>query len=361
MDELLSATSLSKVQDSIVQIFNHLNKKIRICPYPVKRALALVGAISGDLDSQLHNLLSGRSLMILEYNAFVALTHQTDAIFKTWDENSKEFTNVAREVMRKRGDKFIPTKLLARHQKTQERLAYIKSFRLSHEQLSRTIANVLGPQSNESSGMALTRQGDTVGEDVGDIDAVEEVEKAYAILRDVDFLDVSVEGTQIWVTAENSYNERTSRVENSIIARLRDRLATAKTANEMFRVFSKFNALFVRPKIRGAIQEYQTQLIDTVKQDIATLHERFKRQYGHSEAHAMAQLHDLPPISGAIIWAKQIERQLNAYMKRVEDILGTQWGMYHEGQKLLAESNSFKKKLDTRPVSYHSLQSPPKT
>jgi len=59
-------------------------------------------------------------------------------------------------------------------------------------------------------------------------------------------------------------------VENSIIARLRDRLATAKTANEMFRVFSKFNALFVRPKIRGAIQEYQTQLIENVKTDIAS-------------------------------------------------------------------------------------------
>ena len=111
--------------------------------------------------------------------------------------------------------------------------------------------------------------------------------------------------------AEITYNERTSRVENSIIARLRDRLATAKTANEMFRVFSKFNALFVRPKIRGAITEYQTQLIDNVKHDISSLHERFKQQYGHSEAHAMAQLRDLPPVSGAIIWARQIERQLD--------------------------------------------------
>jgi hypothetical protein len=51
------------------------------------------------------------------------------------------------------------------------------------------------------------------------------------------------------VTAENAYNERIARVENQIIARLRDRLGTARNANEMFRVFSKFNALFVRPKV----------------------------------------------------------------------------------------------------------------
>jgi dynein heavy chain 1, cytosolic len=53
------------------------------------------------------------------------------------------------------------------------------------------------------------------------------------------------------VAAENAYNERVARVENQIIARLRDRLGTARNANEMFRVFSKFNALFVRPKVRG--------------------------------------------------------------------------------------------------------------
>lgn len=58
-----------------------------------------------------------------------------------------------------------------------------------------------------------------------------------------------LEGTEIWVAAENAYNERVSRVENQIIARLRDRLGTARNANEMFRVFSKFNALFVRAKV----------------------------------------------------------------------------------------------------------------
>ena len=82
------------------------------------------------------------------------------------------------------------------------------------------------------------------------------------------------EGNEIWVAAENAYNERVARVENQIIARLRDRLGTARNANEMFRVFSKFNALFVRPKIRGAIQEYQTQLIDSVKEDIKRLHDK---------------------------------------------------------------------------------------
>lgn len=36
----------------------------------------------------------------------------------------------------------------------------------------------------------------------------------------------------------------------------------------------------------------------------------------------MSQMRDLSPIAGAMIWARQIERQLLTYMKRVEDVLG---------------------------------------
>lgn len=64
----------------------------------------------------------------------------------------------------------------------------------------------------------------------------------------------------------------------------------------------------------------------------------------------MSQMRDLPPIAGAIIWARQIERQLTMYMKRVEDVFGKEWELYADGQKLQTESLAFKKKLDTRPV-----------
>ena len=72
------------------------------------------------------------------------------------------------------------------------------------------------------------------------------------------------------------YDERIDRVETRIAARLRDQLGTAKSAIEMFRIFSRYNALLVRAHIRGAIREYQTQLIQRVKDDIESLHNKFK-------------------------------------------------------------------------------------
>ncbi|ETS83032.1 Dynein heavy chain [Pestalotiopsis fici W106-1] len=353
LDDLLSATSLPKVNDAIIQIFGHMNRKMRFSNYPIKRTLDLVEAISAELKEVMHRLLPGTDLVNLDYDEFKALMKTADEIFHGWDMQIKEFTNIARETTRRRQEKFIPIKINPKHSDLQARLKYIATFRDNHEQLQRTIVIVLGPKATVNgagAGAEPTTNGTVLSEELGDVDAVQEVRQAWESLKNVDLLDVSDEGTQRWARAENNYNERTTRVENSIIARLRDRLATAKNANEMFRVFSQFNALFVRPKIRGAIAEYQNQLIDNVKQAISALHERFKQQYGHSEAHAMAQLHDLPPVSGAIIWARQIERQLDGYMGKVEDILGSDWIHHTEGQKLQTESDLFRKKLDTQAI-----------
>ncbi|KAI0292242.1 cytoplasmic dynein heavy chain 1 [Multifurca ochricompacta] len=336
LNELLSAPDVDKIQESLILIFIHINRKLRLSPYPIRRALPLVEAISRDFNDQLLRILTSHRLLYTPYETFERLLAQTTAIFRTWDDQIKEFTNVAREVTRKRSERFIPIKVQPAHAKLQERTRYLREWRKQHEQL----AVMTGP----------TKGLGGVGMEVGGMDMEEEVKEAYEVMKRIDVLDVSTDGTEIWVAAENAYNERVARVENQIISRLRDRLGTARNANEMFRVFSKFNALFVRPKIRGAIQEYQTQLIDSVKEDIKRLHDKFKTQYRYSEAYHMSQMRDLPPIAGAIIWARQIERQLLTYMKRVEDVLGKGWELYAEGQKLQSESAAFRRKLDTRPV-----------
>lgn len=254
LNELLSATDLDKIQESLVLIFGHINRKLKLSPYPIRRALPLVEAISRDFNDQLLRILISQRLPYTPYETFDRLLAQTMNIFRTWDDLIKEFTNVAREVTRKRSERFIPIKVQPAHAKLQERTRYLRDWRKQHEQL----AVMTGP----------TKGLGGIGMEVGGMDMEEEVKEAYEVVKRIDVLDVSVggfsyglmllasdydfvivEGTEIWVAAENAYNERVSRVENQIIARLRDRLGTARNANEMFRVFSKFNALFVRPKV----------------------------------------------------------------------------------------------------------------
>ena len=346
LNELLAATDLDRIQDALVLIFGHINKKLKISPYPIRRALPLVEAISRDLNDQLLRVLGALRIMQIEPGAAERALGAASAIFQTWDDQLKEFTNVARDVTRRRSEKFIPIKINPAHARLQERIAYVRAFRKQHDQLARMLHPTRGIGVMAASiGGAATR-----GSTIADVDMEDEVRAAYELVKGVDVLDTSAEGTTVWLAAEEAYNERVSRVENQIIALLRDRLGAARNTRELLRVFSRFNALFVRAKVRSAVQDHQSQLLDSVKDDIRRLHEKFKQSYKHSEAYHMAQLRDLPPIAGAIQWARQIERQLSAYMKRVEDVLGKGWELYAEGQRLQTESSSFRRKLDTRPI-----------
>lgn len=61
----------------------------------------------------------------------------------------------------------------------------------------------------------------------------------------------------------------------------------------MFRVCARFNALFVRPRIQNSIREHQETLIATVRRGIQELQDKFKAQYGRTEASVISRVRDL--------------------------------------------------------------------
>ncbi|XP_044127627.1 cytoplasmic dynein 1 heavy chain 1 isoform X1 [Bufo gargarizans] len=358
LNDLLSATELDKIRQALVAIFTHL-RKIRNTKYPIQRALRLVEAISRDLSSQLLKVLGTRKLMHVAYEEFEKVMVACFEVFQTWDDEYEKLQVLLRDIVKRKREENLKMvwRINPAHRKLQARLDQMRKFRRQHEQLRAVIVRVLRPQvtavAQQNQGEVPEPQDMKVAEvlfDAADANAIEEVNLAYENVKEVDGLDVSKEGTEAWEAALKRYDERIDRVETRITARLRDQLGTAKNANEMFRIFSRFNALFVRPHIRGAIREYQTQLIQRVKDDIESLHDKFKVQYPQSQACKMSHVRDLPPVSGSIIWAKQIDRQLTAYMKRVEDVLGKGWENHVEGQKLKQDGDSFRMKLNTQEI-----------
>lgn len=336
LEKLQNAASLTDVEEAVEEVFAHLNKRLRVVPYPIWRALVLVENISKDLNTVLVSLLSKEPIMLMDYSSFKTLFKSSNRIFEAWDENVKEFVNIAREMTRKRSEKFIPIRFVAHQKPTKDRLDYILHFRERHEELLKTIERAMnnGKPADDSS---LT---------IFNINPIEEIADAYKLVTEVNALDTTDSGVEAWVRAEKKYVEKTTGVEQVIISLIRDRLASAKNSNDMFLVFSTFNALFTRPTIRGAVQEYQSRLIDNVKSDILTLQNRYRQQYPNSEAYEMSKIRDLPLVSGTIIWVRQIERQLNMYLTRVEQIFGDGWKNYAEGEKLAAEAHAFQTKLD---------------
>lgn len=366
LDDLLSATDLDKLSLALLGIFNHL-RKIRNTKYPLERALKLMEAISRDLTGQLLKVLGTRRLMHIPFVEFERVIASCTKVFTTWENEYDKLQALLREMVKKQreGRTKLTWRVNLAHKRLQTRMENMKSFRQQHEQLRKVITVVLGPsgagpKDRVDDGFISSSLNNTLDTTTGssslefsDGTMIKEVDSAYELVKEIDACDISKEGSDAWDAAQARYEERIDRVESCITARLRDQLGTAKSANEMFRIFSRYNVLFVRPRIKGAIREYQTQLIQRVKDDIETLHENFKEKsihYPQSKTAMMGKVRDIPPTSGLIIWTKQIERQLLVYMKRVGDILGEGWENHLEGQKLSLDADKFRLKLDTQAI-----------
>jgi hypothetical protein len=183
LDELLSAPDLDKIQEALGLIFGHLNRKLRLSPYPIRRALPLVEAISRDFNEQLLRVLTTHRLAYAPYETAERALAAAAQIFRVWDDCVKEFTTVAREVTRKRAEKFIPIKVASAHAKLQERVRYLREWRKQHEQLAVMTAPTKGLGA--------------LGVEAGGMDMEEEVKGAYELVKRIDVLDVSTGAARV--------------------------------------------------------------------------------------------------------------------------------------------------------------------
>ncbi|EDQ84975.1 uncharacterized protein MONBRDRAFT_12266 [Monosiga brevicollis MX1] len=225
-----------------------------------------------------------------------------------------------------------------KHKPVLAKMTLMYDFRNEHHKLASVIGKVLAHHESGDEDEAFLTE--------GDLDAIEEVRLAYEEMRTVDVMDLSEAGDLAWDRAMKKYGDRIDKVETTIIERLSDQLSKAKSSSEMFRIFNRFNALFVRQRIRGAVRSYQKELIKKVKEDIKHLHEKFKASYYNSNNSDMSHVRDIPPVSGQIIWSLQIKRQLDQYMDRVKSVLGDDWEKQAEGRELKEDQDYFKSRLD---------------
>ncbi|KAL8271990.1 hypothetical protein Esti_004114 [Eimeria stiedai] len=328
LNDLCSASTVEQLTQAVRTIFIHLRKLKNATLYPLSRAYFLVEALSRDLSTQLLSITSRQNLLSMAYEEFEHTTAGCLELFRTWDEEVRHFKETIRELSKKRGlSERPPSKLVCEHVVLQERIIEVRQFRRQHHRLKEVLNRVL----SDGSG--------------GGVAAQKDITAAYQILEALDVLDVSRTGEEAWEAGQKAYDTRIDRVESQITAKLRDRLGASKTSAEMFRVFSQFNALFFRPRIRGAIQEYQTKLIQVVKEDLKRLQGTFLEGHQKIESATMAAVRDMPRVAGTIVWGRQVERRLDALVQRIQDVLGKGWEQHIEGQKLKHDIDSFRARL----------------
>lgn len=329
LEELISSSDLHpKLSRTVSACLQHFSK-LKHSRYDFSRAVRLLEVLGALVSSRIVSLLKEKNIMQCTFDDFRRVKRQSDEVFKAWDTHFATQRTMLKDVAKRRNESSEKLKNLSFDiEPLRQRLNYISEFREQHDKLLNVFSAVLFGQE----GTFLI-----------------EINEAYQlVIRSCgDVLDISPSSLSSWIAARQSYEKRLEKIEEHIINVLEERLSTAKTADEMFRVFSIFNPLFFRPNIRAAVNSFRTNLVKNVREDVKRLQEKFRLRYDESLERATADLRDIPPLSGRIIWARQIENQLSTLMKRMEDILGQGWEDHPEGKQLKEVCDELKGYLET--------------
>ena len=247
-------------------------------------------------------------------------------MFKDWQDQVLQFRF---ECSRRTRD-MVPKPEIG-HADMRDRLDLLMTIRGEHEELRKAITHVASFDTK-----------------LLDSSILPEIEEAYQQLTSVDVLDASPEGKTRWQEACKAYTFRVDQVELQIRRKLGALLDAANT-EEKFRILSRYRELFARRGIHDALaQGNQRELMKRVEQDIKAL---LAKQYNGSDDARMSRVRDLPPLSGYVVWARQIERRLDQQLHRVESVLGKKWQEWEQrssGTNLKKLANAVRKKIDPK-------------
>ena len=332
LPKLQAAGSFEQVSAAVVALFEYLPKVRSSRYYSLERSAELLQATTLVLKDVLWNLLQKYNLLFMDFATYEKeVRFPVLDVFVQFDDRLAEWKEFLLEQARRRklkGLHLVLEQLTLHHKPLQERLEQIHSFKSTHEHLRQVVHTVLRDQ------------------DPSALAAVEQAPRQ--ILGSLAVLDLSPAGSQALESALDAYEIQMDALEERLAKLLRDKLTACQDAEDMFRVFARFNLLLTRTRVRAAVKEFQMQLIATVSTAIETLRSKFTEKYELSSAAKIARLRGIPPVSGKIMWAKQMERQVETLMERMSHVLGPDWGQQLEGRQLRKSGDELLAKLDAR-------------
>lgn len=352
LQQLTSATTLEAVTPAMNAVFDHLPKVRSSRAYDLERCLQLFSATTLTLRRRLETILAqyNTNLVLMDFDKFQnEIYFPAQDLFAQFDDRYDRFCQfVVEQGRRSRGAASSSTtkgakgagaatsqlvqSIVLYHRPLQERLEAIYEFLRHHETLRQVVTQVL--TSTEDDGDAIRQ-------------VVERAPRLhFASLENV--LDTTTSGSKLLESAMQEYDQQMDALEEKLARLLRDKLSACQDAEDMFQVFARFNPLLSRTRVRAAVKEFQMQLITNVGEAVKKLQSKFINKYELSNAANFSRLRGIPPVAGKILWAKQMERQVQLLMTRMENVLGSDWGQQLEGRQLRKSGDELLAKLDAR-------------
>ena len=299
--------------------------------YDYKRIYQLIEVLSKDIANQMYKILGEENLMFNSFSNFSTIFEKCEDVFKNFEENMSTFVSrrTGTTQIRAIANTTLQIKAIYHYNPLKSRMEQIYKIRELYFKLKSVIDGIIH-KSNEKDFLTTAN-----------------IEEGYNAFKGLNVIDISKEGEESLNNAEKLFNAQIDIAENYITKKLREKLGGASNANEMFRILSKFNGLFFRPRIKSAIEEYQSQLLKEVKESITILDQKFLQSYVDTENIKICNAKDIPMKAGKIIWAQQIKYKLEKYYRKIKEILMENLEDHPEGKDCKMKIEHLLKKLNT--------------
>lgn len=325
IQELLSSSDLQKINHSVTKIFDYL-QKLRVVKYPIPRAASLVQSIIKEIISTTSDVLKRVKLMSIPYLKFMNIYEHFTDICENLDIEIKDFTLMARELLRKRSDKFMMIRI-SDSSELQKRLGDIKDIRSNHHELVKAIRRLDGMDTFD--GRSLSDR----------IPSIVELFETPALL------DTSSPGQETFLESVQKYNTKVNKLEKDIAECLEVELRKHESSPEnMLHIFWEFSFLLERPKVSNYLQNYREKLTNYLENQFYTLENELTRQ---DRFCSILNLRNIPEGSANIISTFELEDGLDQLSNDMEIVLSKHWEKYPEGKKIMSEMELIDSKFDT--------------
>ncbi|CDK26410.1 unnamed protein product [Kuraishia capsulata CBS 1993] len=313
IQQFSSSATIESLRDAVSQVFAHM-KRLRVIEYPVDLAVRLVESFTGDISFKLREILSKDSILKMDYQVFTPYSRKLQAFFLEIDDWIKEFTQLCRELIRKRSEKYVSLRISSRVVEVQELAKSVINFRAEHQkslELMQRASLELGHE---------------------DVNIEREITKIYVEMQEQDPFGKTSHSE--WENSLSLYSEKIESLEKILILGIKGLLSRARSSQEMFSVFQKCEFLLEKLSIRHALQEYQFQLLSILKQEVDTLR---RSSIENKESQLLLLQREVPEAVKQILVASQVENHCDELQSRLSLVLGPQWESYPDGRKVVAD------------------------
>jgi len=331
MQELLSSSDLPKINTCVIKMFDHL-QKLRVVKYPIPRAASLVQSIIHEIASTTSNILKEVKLMSVSYSRFMRVYEQFTDLYENLDLQIKDFTLMARELLRKRSDRFMMIRI-SYSTDLQKRLEKIKDIRLNYHELVQAINRLDNMDTFDN--RILNNM----------------VPSIVELFETPTLLDTTSAGRETFLDSLQNYNTSINRLEKDLAESLETELRKySSSPHNMLRIFQQFSFLLERPKIANHLQDYREKLTNYLENQFFMLENELAKQ---PQFCSVLSLRHIPMGSANIVSASELEDGLDLLSNDMEIILSKHWEKYPEGKKIMAEMKLIDSKLDVSSLFKH--------